>query len=52
MTLFLGLLNYVAEKKKYQPTNRKRNRVVILDNPFRKASSDHVLSRVCFIAEQ
>ncbi|WP_048717815.1 hypothetical protein [Bacillus sp. 522_BSPC] len=52
MTLFLGILNYVAEKKKHQPTNRKRNRVVILDNPFGKASSDHVLSPVFFVAEQ
>ncbi|MGL4819652.1 MAG: hypothetical protein ACRC5C_06700, partial [Bacilli bacterium] len=52
MTLFLGILNYVAEKK--QPPNKKmkRHRTVILDNPFGKASSDHVLSPVFFIAEQ
>ena len=30
----------------------KRHRAVILDNPFGKASSDHVLSPVFFIAEQ
>ena len=52
MTLFLGILNYVAEKRKYTETNMKRHRVVILDNPFGKASSDHVLNPVFFIAEQ
>lgn len=48
MTLFLGILKYVAEKKKANLTNRS----VLLDNPFGKASSDHVLSPVFFIAEQ
>lgn len=48
MTLFLGILKYVAEKKKANLTNRS----VILDNPFGEASSDHVLSPVFFIAEQ
>ena len=52
MTLFLGILNYVAEKKKHVETSMKRHRTVILDNPFGKASSDHVLSPVFFIAEQ
>lgn len=52
MTLFLGILNYVAEKKQHLETNMKRHRAVILDNPFGKASSDHVLSPVFFIAEQ
>jgi hypothetical protein len=52
MTLFLGLLNYVAERKQYVQMKMKRHRVVILDNPFGKASSDHVLSPVFFIAEQ
>jgi DNA repair exonuclease SbcCD ATPase subunit len=52
MTLFLGLLNYVAEKKHYIEARMKRHRTVILDNPFGKASSDHVLSPVFFIAEQ
>ncbi|AOV08748.1 hypothetical protein [Sporosarcina ureilytica] len=52
MTLFLGLLNYVAEKKKLLNTSMKRNRAVVLDNPFGKASSEHVLSPVFFIAEK
>lgn len=52
MTLFLGILNYVAEKKKHIQSNMKRHRAVILDNPFGKASSDHVLSPVFFVAEQ
>lgn len=52
MTLFLGLLNYVAEKKKLLDISMKRNRAVILDNPFGKASSEHVLSPVFFIAEK
>lgn len=52
MTLFLGLLNYLAEKRQYISTNQKRNRTVIVDNPFGKASSDHVLDPVFFVAEQ
>ncbi|WP_017729126.1 hypothetical protein [Halalkalibacterium ligniniphilum] len=52
MTLFLGILNYVAEKKQHIQPNMKRHRAVILDNPFGKASSDHVLSPVFFVAEQ
>lgn len=52
MTLFLGILNYVAEKKKHIQSNMKRHRAVILDNPFGKASSEHVLSPVFFVAEQ
>ncbi|MFD1926895.1 hypothetical protein ACFSFY_02240 [Sporosarcina siberiensis] len=52
MTLFLGILSYVAEKKKLLDTSMKRNRVVVLDNPFGKASSEHVLSPVFFIAEK
>ncbi|WP_141604550.1 hypothetical protein [Terrilactibacillus laevilacticus] len=52
MTLFLGILNYVAEKKKQIQPGMKHHRVVILDNPFGKASSDHVLSPVFFVAEQ
>lgn len=52
MTLFLGILNYVAEKKQHVAVNMKRHRAVILDNPFGKASSDHVLSPVFFVAEQ
>ncbi|WP_416149860.1 hypothetical protein ACM26V_02350 [Salipaludibacillus sp. HK11] len=52
MTLFLGLLNYVAEKQQHIIPNITRHRSVILDNPFGKASSDHVLSPVFFIAEK
>ncbi|NMD69340.1 hypothetical protein HHO41_03500 [Bacillus sp. DNRA2] len=52
MTLFLGILNYVAEKKKHIQSNAKHHRAVILDNPFGKASSEHVLSPVFFVAEQ
>ena len=52
MTLFLGMLNYVAKKQKHIEPNMKRHRVVIMDNPSGKASSDHVLNPVFFIAEQ
>ncbi|ALC91525.1 hypothetical protein AM500_18345 [Bacillus sp. FJAT-18017] len=52
MTLFLGILNYVSEKRQHSVTKAKRHRVVIMDNPFGKASSDHVLNPVFFIAEQ
>ncbi|MBB4822941.1 hypothetical protein HNO89_000159 [Sporosarcina luteola] len=52
MSLFLGLLNYVAEKKQHIQAHMKRHRTVILDNPFGKASSGHVLTPVFFIAEQ
>lgn len=52
MALFLGLLNFIAEKSQKLPTHMKRSRTVILDNPFGKASSDHVLSPVFFIADQ
>lgn len=52
MSLFLGLLNYVAEKKQHIQPHMKRHRSVILDNPFGKASSGHVLTPVFFIAEQ
>ncbi len=52
MALFLGILNYVAEKRKLIEQQTKRHRSVILDNPFGKASSDHVLHPVFYIAEQ
>ncbi|GGK31548.1 membrane protein [Caldalkalibacillus thermarum] len=52
MTLFLGLLNYLAEKRQHLTPGSKRHRTVIVDNPFGKASSDHVLNPVFFIAEQ
>ena len=52
MTLFLGILNYIVEKRTSIQQNMKRHRTVIVDNPFGKASSDHVLNPVFFIAEQ
>lgn len=52
MTLFLGILNYIAEKRQPIQPKMKRHRTVIVDNPFGKASSDHVLNPVFFIAEQ
>ena len=52
MTLFLSILNYLAEKKQHLSPNQKRQRSVILDNPFGKASSDHVLKPVFMIAEK
>lgn len=52
MTLFLSILNYLAEKKQHLSANQKRQRSVILDNPFGKASSDHVLKPVFMIAEK
>lgn len=52
MTLFLGILNYLAEKRQNITTSQRNNRTVIMDNPFGKASSDHVLDPVFFIAEK
>ncbi|WP_404406441.1 hypothetical protein [Jeotgalibacillus malaysiensis] len=52
MTLFLGLLKYISEKTHHVEQEKGRNRAVIMDNPFGKASSDHVLNPVFFIAEQ
>lgn len=52
MTLFLGILNYLAEKKQHLSTQHRKNRTVILDNPFGKASSKHVLDPVFYIAEK
>lgn len=52
MTLFLGILNYVAEKRQGVITGLKSNRTVIVDNPFGEASSDHVLDPVFMIAEK
>lgn len=51
MTLFLSILNYLAEKKQHLLPHQKRQRAVILDNPFGKASSDHVLKPVFMVAE-
>lgn len=53
MALYLGILNYLAEKKqRIQSEEEKVRRAVILDNPFGKASSGHVLEPVFFIAKQ
>lgn len=52
MALFLGVLDYIAEKKQHLNAAQKAKRVVILDNPFGKASSEHVLDPVFFIANQ
>lgn len=52
MTLFLGLLNYLAEKRHHHFGSRQMSRTVVLDNPFGKASSGHVLRPVFSIAEQ
>lgn len=51
MALYLGLLKYIAEKSGKQMT-LKRDRVLMLDNPFGKASSDHVLQPVFYISEK
>ena len=52
MALFLGCLNYLSEKRTRIPHTKYASRVVVADNPFGKASSDHVLDPVFFIAEQ
>jgi hypothetical protein len=52
MTLFLSILNYLAGKKQHLNQSQKNNRVVILDNPFGKASSNHVLAPVFKIADK
>lgn len=51
MALYLGILKFIAEKAGSK-SNMKRERTLMLDNPFGKASSDHVLSPVFYIAEQ
>lgn len=54
MSLFLGILKYIAVKTfgAAEIKSKKRSRTVIVDNPFGKASSEHVLQPVFFIAEQ
>jgi hypothetical protein len=54
MTLFLGIQNFIAERRHVESFRgrNKRQRKVLLDNPFRKASSDHVLAPVFKIADQ
>lgn len=51
MALFLGIQNYIAEKRQYI-SQKQKSRTVILDNPFGKASSEHVLKLIFFIAKQ
>lgn len=51
MALYLGLLRYIAEKSGKR-ASLKRDRVLLLDNPFGKASSEHVLQPVFYIAEK
>ena len=52
MALFLGCLNYLSEKHCHVKRTKYNNRVVLADNPFGKASSDHVLDPVFFIAKE
>lgn len=52
MALFLGCLKYLAEKRCILTKAKYNTRVVIADNPFGKASSEHVLNPVFFIAQQ
>lgn len=54
MIFFLGIQNYIAERRHVDGVKIKgrRQRTVLLDNPFGKASSDHVLAPVFKIADQ
>ena len=52
MALFLGCLNYLSEKRCHVKREKYNNCVVLADNPFGKASSDHVLDPVFFIAKE
>ncbi|GIP37912.1 membrane protein [Paenibacillus sp. J31TS4] len=52
MALFLGIQSYLSEKRQHVAKSKANNRSAILDNPFGKASSDHVLEPVFFIANQ
>lgn len=52
MALFLGIQSYLSEKRQHVTKTKTNNRSAILDNPFGKASSDHVLEPVFFIANQ
>ncbi|NOW91126.1 hypothetical protein [Clostridium beijerinckii] len=40
MALFLGILNYIAEKRKQIIPLKRHYRTVIVDNPFGKASRE------------
>ncbi|KAB2953944.1 hypothetical protein F9B85_03375 [Heliorestis acidaminivorans] len=48
MALFFGIQSYLADKK----GQKRKDRVVLLDNPFGQASSDHVLEPVFYISEK
>ncbi|MGB3366559.1 MAG: hypothetical protein WBA54_03645 [Acidaminobacteraceae bacterium] len=52
MTLYLGIQNYLVEKRHVEHVKNKVNRTVLLDNPFGAASSSHVLEPVFIISEQ
>lgn len=52
MALFLGIQNYIAEKTEPDLKAGKSKSCVLLDNPFGKASSEHVLNPVFFIARE
>ncbi len=52
MALFLGCLCYLSEKRCHIKRSKFNNRVVIADNPFGKASSEHVLEPVFYIARE
>ncbi len=52
MALFLGCLCYLSEKRCHIKRSKSNNRVVIADNPFGKASSEHVLEPVFYIAKE
>ncbi len=52
MALFLGIQNYLSEKRQPIIAGKGNIRTVVLDNPFGQASSDHVLEPVFFIAEK
>lgn len=60
MTLFLGILNYISEKRLYKnykvqaenPAHINVDNTVIMDNPFGAASSSHILKPVFNIAKK
>lgn len=52
MALFLGIQNYIAEKTEPDLRAGKSKSCVLLDNPFGRASSEHVLNPVFFIAQE
>jgi len=52
MTLYLGIQNYLVEKRHVEHVKNKVSRTVLLNNPFGAASSNHVLEAVFIISEQ